>query len=76
MLDGTMEQQPNQNPTFVLDIEAILSEADIKSIQAGMQMSYDLGRRAAAADILQLKTTKAKTIKLQDAVDAAKGIVK
>ena len=63
----------NQKPAFVLDLEAILSESDIKSIQAGMRLSYDLGRNAAAHDVSQLKTTKAKTVKLEDAVKAAKG---
>lgn len=62
-----------QEPTFILDLDADLSESDVKSIQTGMQVSYDIGRRAAAADVAKLKTTKAKTVKIEDAIKAAKG---
>jgi hypothetical protein len=63
----------DQQPAFVLDLEADLSDSDVKSIQTGMRLSYDLGRRAAAEAVSNLKTTKAKTIKIEDAIKAAKG---
>lgn len=60
-------------PTFTLELDAVLSESDLKSIRTGMQVSYDLGRKTAAADVANLKPNKSGTVKLVDAIKAAEG---